>query len=894
MDLKSICIILLLLVLALPASGENATKVEANASSDWMKVLNPDDYSLQAADLPDPFVYMDGYTKVDKCDDKSRACAPFTVDSNGSQQKHAYLMITESIALKAPNSKYAGSDGIIYYCIELGVSVYETPDLAREVVKSKIKYQPQYFPPYPHNGFKDSKAEYSTDDGGLIQYKNIIGGMTWHGDDNSPYGPILMKIWLDKIAHAKSAPDKPDLHLQSDRIYLSSPYLTSPSNSDFLPREPAADKQAVAVKVENRGSVVAKNVKLQLYRVLDDKPEPLGDPVSVGDISAGQVKNASAFWDLGGQNVEGAVLQARAYVPGEKDAFEEDNNASINVNIYYAYNGLRAYSWFNDTYRFVNYGFKDRETEEIAEGLLSTVAGNMNADALPSVLQRLFFPSTYKRFQNYATLSTNMGAGGHCYGMSATSALYFEDPSLKPLPKSVSDMTLEEASTNINIYHRAQMLPLWESILGDKLAFKRDESPAKCRQTILDSLKNKRLPVIIEFFGDIGGHAVLAYKLIEVEGRGPVVYVYDSNSPEANVKPSMPITQITLQPSQDYWRYPTYMGYAWAYPHNISAHKVFREIPLKEVNDLVPYLKKAVYEMMATLKKANAFMAVLKCPADAVFIDDQGRRVGVVDGHVVNEIPGAEVQSQGEVEIYQLPGEKKYVMTIVGTGSGEASFDVIRPDGVSAGLVSFQKMPVTGGTKITGVLDTGGAVETLQAGAEVIQPTLKGFVDLTDLGTGVESTEVTTEPVTSPPKTVPTNKSSESSSGKVASPEGAEYNIIDYATCKDVVDNKPVDRTDAFSTMDERVYQVINIAPHYRSHTVENKWFSPDGSLYKSGQYTSEDQQYEEGLTYWGWIAIKGHNAENMPGIWKVETYIDGQYVITQQFVIKPASGQPI
>jgi hypothetical protein len=352
----------------------------------------------------------------------------------------------------------------------------------------------------------------------------------------------------------------------------------------------------------------------------------------------------------------------------------------------------------------------------------------------------------------------------------------------------------------------------------------------------------------------------------------------------------MPITQITLQPSQDYWRYPTYMGYNWAYPHNISAHKVFREIPLQEVNDLVPYLKKAVYEMIETLKKANAFMAVLKCPADAVFTDDQGRRVGVVDGQVVNEIPGAEVQSQGEVDIYQLPSEQKYSMAITGTGLGEASFDVIRPQGVSAGLVSFQKMPVTDGTKITGVLDTGGSIQTLQTGTGVIQPTLEGSADLTDLGIGVKSPEVTTQPVTSTIETGPTTASSAGSSGKVASPEGAEYKIVDYAICKNIVDNKPVDRTDAFFTGDERVYQLINIAPHYRSHTVENKWFSPDGLLYKEGQYTSEDKQYEEGWTYWSWIAVKGHKAENMPGLWKVETYIDGQYVLTQRFVITPAS----
>jgi len=406
------------------------------------------------------------------------------------------------------------------------------------------------------------------------------------------------------------------------------------------------------------------------------------------------------------------------------------------------------------------------------EGLLSTVVGNMNAQSLPQAMQRLFFPSTYKRFQNYAVTSTKLGAGGHCYGMSATSALYFEDPSLKPLPKSVPDMTLEEASTNINIYHRAQMLPLWKSILGDELAFQRDESPSKCRQAVLDSLKNARQPVIIEFFGNLGGHAVLAYKLIEVEGQDSVVYVYDSNSPEPSVKPPRPITQITLQPSQDYWRYPTYMGYNWAYPHNISAHKVFREIPLQEVNDLVPWLKKAVYEMMQTLKRANAFIAVLKCPADMVFTDEQGRRIGVMDGQVVNEIPGAEVQSQGEVEIYQLPSEERYTMTIIGTGQGEASFDLIRPEGVYAGLISFQKMHVSSETKITGALDVGGSIQTIQSGEEVMQPTLKDSMDLTGWGMEAESSEVATQPASPPIETEPTTAIPDGSLGNAVSPPG--------------------------------------------------------------------------------------------------------------------------
>ena len=33
---------------------------------------------------------------------------------------------------------------------------------------------------------------------------------------------------------------------------------------------------------------------------------------------------------------------------------------------------------------------------------------------------------------------------------------------------------------------------------------------------------------------------------------------------------------------------------------------------------------------------------------------------------------------------------------------------------------------------------------------------------------------------------------------------------------------------------------------------------------------------------------IRSNDPENMPGIWKVETYIDGQYVLTQKFIVAP------
>jgi hypothetical protein len=143
-------------------------------------------------------------------------------------------------------------------------------------------------------------------------------------------------------------------------------------------------------------------------------------------------------------------------------------------------------------------------------------------------------------------------------------------------------------------------------------------------------------------------------------------------------------------------------------------------------------------------------------------------------------------------------------------------------------------------------------------------------MDLT--GMGAEAPGVTNRSISSPIEAVPTTSATKVPSGIVASPPGAEYKIIDYAICKNIVDNKPVDSTDTLSTEDARVYQLIDIAPHYRAHTAENRWYSPDGALYKDDQYTSEDKRYDDGWTHWSWMAIKGHKGRGIcqdSGKWK-------------------------
>ena len=78
----------------------------------------------------------------------------------------------------------------------------------------------------------------------------------------------------------------------------------------------------------------------------------------------------------------------------------------------------------------------------------------------------------------------------------------------------------------------------------------------------------------------------------------------------------------------------------------------------------------------------------------------------------------------------------------------------------------------TSETKITGALDVGGSIQTIQSGEEVMQPTLKDSMDLTGWGMEAESSEVATQPASPPIETEPTTAIPDGSLGNAVSPPG--------------------------------------------------------------------------------------------------------------------------
>ncbi|MEI6103451.1 MAG: hypothetical protein WCP70_05855 [Methanothrix sp.] len=792
----------------MPAVAQNSSETGTGQSVPaWLENITPADYMLLAGDLSSPF-QMDGDISAKA---EAQELNQTTETTSSAQKVHSF-----SARQKIATSK----EGCPTTSIDIVVEVFESPEIAASArpisggatngENETERWDPTAFSDTRlGNGVGEANSLFANvewmvfvnnegkwKEGAALQelqirYKNIVAGFyptmytgaSTSGFDDYSKGDTcgltdqIARLWLDKVSGIEP-PQQVDLQIGEKNIFL-----TDFKDNNFLPLEGAADKQQVFVKIDNVGDTTAKNVYLQLYVLPSGEKDyqAIGDPVLVGEIAPGGNTTGSAVWDLLGENIEDATLLAQAFIPGENDSHPDDNSAAILVNIYYAKNAERAYNPALDGYSFENFNLTEMETEELVEGMLTTVVTNLQPEQIKEIsramqvrktfstgmaavtgvsgglsgeqalVDRIIFAPTYVLIDNYLNKMMKAGSGGHCYGMSASCALYFQDPDRKLLNKPVSEMTRKEASPNISAYVRTWYLPLYAALQIDAMSPRLNQGVLATHQALKSSLKNDRNPLIIEFYGtkngNASGHAVLGYKLIEVEGEDPTVYLYDPNFPAASVQPPHPVPQIYFILNTKNWGNPEYMGYKWATSNGISAAEAHSEIDLNEANALVPGLKKSISGLAGILHSLKKALIVVRCPADALFTDSQGKSTGIKDGRMINEIPGAEVLASGEVEIYRLPLDENYQFTISGTGSGELDLDIITPENKTGlDLVSFQNIAISRGSKVTGELQTGASIDSLQSlqsGSKEISSTLEGSIDAGSLEPSALSQERT-------------------------------------------------------------------------------------------------------------------------------------------------------
>lgn len=166
--------------------------------------------------------------------------------------------------------------------------------------------------------------------------------------------------------------------------------------------------------------------------------------------------------------------------------------------------------------------------------------------------------------------------GGNCFGMSTTSALFFQDgngvsakdfksTATKPVDLAVDDrnaawdLTLRQF---IEIMQVAQFHSRISSVRNEN----RDRMSAMC-DAVRAFRETGMSPPLVSIYGTTtgkdgkpvqGGHAMLAYDLVEAEGGGYHLKVYDPNYPENDGR------FITLDPSNGSWSYPIDNQRTWS------------------------------------------------------------------------------------------------------------------------------------------------------------------------------------------------------------------------------------------------------------------------------------------------------------------------------------------
>lgn len=100
----------------------------------------------------------------------------------------------------------------------------------------------------------------------------------------------------------------------------------------------------------------------------------------------------------------------------------------------------------------------------------------------------------------------------------------------------------------------------------------------------------------------------------------------------------------------------------------------------------------------------------------------------------------------------------------------------------------------------------------------------------------------------------------------------------------------PVEPTTTFSTEDKEVIAYLKCSNLTGEHKLRWEWYDPNGKLYLStGNYPlyTSSGKYVKEATAWHRLAIRDEKATGYPGDWRVEVYLDGERMVSQNFKIE-------
>lgn len=316
--------------------------------------------------------------------------------------------------------------------------------------------------------------------------------------------------------------------------------------------------------------------------------------------------------------------------------------------------------------------------------------------------------------------------GGQCEGMAVSALTFFRGidkiNQFSPAARTAHDVNREQVRGLLGYYFAYQFS---DPVIAAKLDAKRRYTPVQTMERVVQLIGKGDPGVLFMRSPDgMSGHAVSPYA---VEDRGNGIYwirIYDNNWPNKE-------RYVEIDKNLNTWKYelaainPAVAKMPWA--GNATSYS-FGVVPIsvRQQKIVCPFCRKA---------RTRSIFGDSRVISNMVITDDQGRSVGVKEGKVVNEIPGARIiELDGWIDgqpssetMYELPEGSAYDIDMEGKDGAKDEGDVVIFGGGTAVTIESIKLPPKQKDRVS--IDAEGTGLRYRAGGKRRVPPMKVAMD---------------------------------------------------------------------------------------------------------------------------------------------------------------------
>lgn len=116
------------------------------------------------------------------------------------------------------------------------------------------------------------------------------------------------------------------------------------------------------------------------------------------------------------------------------------------------------------------------------------------------------------------------------------------------------------------------------------------------------------------------------------------------------------------------------------------------------------------------------------------------------------------------------------------------------------------------------------------------------------------------------------------------------YLVAEHTMASDIgTYSEPLGRTNEFSAADDQAVSWLLAWRDNQVHSVEWRWYYPEGRTYARSFGVIPAINWPAGkwaAPIWSCLKIRGYDAARLPGMWKVDVFVDYKKVFTDYFTV--------